>query len=70
MGWDRKQFKGRESRPRHARVWLCVAHCEDCGIRLRVTHQVSRFGGRCRGCFSVSELVVVQWQAVSGVDPL
>ncbi len=60
MGWDRKQFKGRESRPRHARVPLCVAFCEDCGGRLSVTHQVSRFGGRCRACWQAVSVAVIE----------
>ena len=51
MGFHRQHFIKPTRQPRHVRVPLHVANCTDCGSQLQHTHQVSRFGNRCRGCF-------------------
>ena len=59
MGWTRAQYRKVPKHPRHTHVPLCVARCSDCGRELVATHQVSRFGTRCRPCFSTYSLSVV-----------
>ena len=60
MSWNRQHFSKPERKVvRHARVPFGVQHCEDCGRELTTTHQVRRFGGRCRPCWSSYSSAVV-----------
>jgi hypothetical protein len=52
MGWSRLHHKKSIKHPRHARVPLCVSHCEDCGNVLPETHQITHLESRCYACWS------------------
>ncbi len=58
MGWNATQYKQVRKEPRHARVSLSVVRCVDCERQLQQTHQVVRYGGRCRPCWEALELVL------------
>jgi hypothetical protein len=53
MGWQAQQFKKSEhKRVRHARLHPGSSRCQDCQRDLRAVHEITRFFGRCRGCWS------------------
>jgi hypothetical protein len=57
MSWKAQQFKKPAyKRVRHAHIHFGVSKCQDCQRDLRATHEITRFSGRCRSCWSVSVL--------------